>query len=257
MVLPHPPVAIITPTVGNPLLQQCIDSVISQTYDNVTHYLFVDGREHLAKVESYKIDNPKISVSVLDKNVGKNAFYGHRLYAASPYLVDADYICFLDEDVWLESHHVESLIHTIFANSLDWCYSLRNIYTENKKFLCRDNCESLGLWPTWEFLQNSQLKRHHIDTNCFCVKRDVLIPVASSWYGKWGQDRIFFNTLAQHYPTYNTSKTFSVNYQLGGNPNSVKAEYFLYGNDTYKQHLLRRQQKIFPWSEYSLLKIDS
>ena len=39
-------VAVVTPTIGSEHLSQCIDSVQNQTYENLTHYIFLDGEEH-------------------------------------------------------------------------------------------------------------------------------------------------------------------------------------------------------------------
>ena len=39
-------VAIVTPTIGSEHLQQCIDSVRKQTYKDIEHYIFIDGKEY-------------------------------------------------------------------------------------------------------------------------------------------------------------------------------------------------------------------
>ena len=38
-------VAIVTPTIGTPYLSQCVQSVEEQTYDDLTHYIFLDGEK--------------------------------------------------------------------------------------------------------------------------------------------------------------------------------------------------------------------
>ena len=58
-------VAVVTPTIGTPYLSQCIDSVQDQTYENLTHYIFLDGEEHFQKVYSQAINKLKRPLSLL------------------------------------------------------------------------------------------------------------------------------------------------------------------------------------------------
>ena len=78
----------------------------------------------------------------LEENVGKD-WYGHRVYAACSFLVNADIICYLDEDNWIEPEHIQKMVDTIKEGN-QWAYSLRKIYDKDENFLCEDNCESLG-----------------------------------------------------------------------------------------------------------------
>mgnify|MGYP003342749108 FL=1 len=43
-------VAVITPTIGNQKLSDCLKSVDNQTYKNLTHYIFSDGVENFDRV---------------------------------------------------------------------------------------------------------------------------------------------------------------------------------------------------------------
>ena len=38
-------VAVITPTIGTDYLTKCVSSVEKQTYENLTHHVFVDGKQ--------------------------------------------------------------------------------------------------------------------------------------------------------------------------------------------------------------------
>lgn len=60
------------------------------------------------------------SVCALPAKVGRNGFYGHRLYAAFSHMTDSDLICFLDQDNWLDPDHVASLVDAIATNGWDW-----------------------------------------------------------------------------------------------------------------------------------------
>ena len=96
-------VVIITPTIGSDHLIDCVTSVQQQTYDNVKHLVVIDGGHHISKVMPLIGEGNKTNcrVCVLPTNVGANGWYGHRIYAAFSYLVNEDYICFLDEDNWV------------------------------------------------------------------------------------------------------------------------------------------------------------
>ncbi len=219
-------VAVVTPTVGAKHLEQCVQSVQDQTYENLTHYIFVDGDEYTDKVleVTKNISDKKIKGVFLEENVGKG-WYGHRVYAACSFLVNADVICYLDEDNWISPHHVEDLVKVLEAGN-DWSYSLRKIYDKEGNYICDDNCESLGKWPV--FFDD---RTFHIDTSSFAIRRDVAVRIGHAWYGQWGADRQFFGAIKQHFPKYDCTGKHSLNYRLDGNPNSVTKEFFQQGND--------------------------
>ena len=88
-------VAVVTPTIASEHLKQCLDSVSKQTYKNLTHYVFVDGKDHHIDVQMETLKQEKVKTVILEENVGKG-WYGHRVYAACSFLVNADIICYLD-----------------------------------------------------------------------------------------------------------------------------------------------------------------
>ena len=116
-------VAVVIPTIGAQHLEQCIDSVLNQTHKDTVIYLFKDGLD--VKIPSFVNNIPNIKQIHLDENVGKG-WYGHRVYAACSFLVNADIICYLDEDNFYEPEHVQNLVETISKGN-SWAYSLRNI----------------------------------------------------------------------------------------------------------------------------------
>ena len=131
---------VIIPTTGSPELLDAVDSVLSQTYNTVC-YVVVDGRQNSNKVKLLLTTrlSGNIQVAYLPENVGANGFYGHRVYAAFTHLINTEYVFYLDQDNWYENNHVESCVKTIEDLGLDWCYSLRNVYTKNSQFICQDN----------------------------------------------------------------------------------------------------------------------
>jgi len=241
-------VAVVTPTIGSEYLYRCLESVQNQSYTDLKHYIFIDGRAHKFLVEDLifnalrdsKNKNALEKVYMTD-NVGKG-WYGHRAYAACSFLVNADVICYLDEDNWLEEDHVKQIVDVLSAGN-QWAYSLRKIYTKDEEFICEDNCESLGKWCS---AYNENV--FHIDTSCFGVRRDVTVNIGHSWYGQWGADRQFFAALRKYYPNYDCTNEYSLCYRLDGNPNSVTKEFFEKGN---KINFNKYSGK-YPWAEHSL-----
>lgn len=228
--------AIVTPTIGSKFLSRCVESVSAQTYKNLTHYIFLDGKEHEKNIW-YQLENePNVKTIRLEENVGKG-WYGHRVYAACSFLVNADVIFYLDEDNWFEPDHVQNLIDVISEGN-DWAYSFRKIYDKEENYLCDDNCESLGRWPI--FFDNNA---YHIDTSCFAIKRDVAVRIGHAWYGQWGADRQFFAALKKFFPNFSGSYKHTLCYRLDGNPNSVKEEFFIEGNETN----LKKYGGEYPW----------
>jgi glycosyltransferase involved in cell wall biosynthesis len=174
----------------------------------------------------------------LEENVGKG-WYGHRVYAACSFLVNADIICYLDEDNWYEPNHVEKLVKAIETGA-QWAYSLRKIYDKHGNYICDDNCESLGKWPI--FFNNDA---YHIDTSSFAIRRDVAVNIGHAWYGQWGADRQFFSNLKKFFPNFECTGEHSLCYRLDGNANSVKKDFFEDGNKYTKE----KYQGNYPWHQ--------
>lgn len=237
-------VAVVTPTIATEHLQKCLESVRDQTYKDLTHYVFIDGGGHedmVRKIITKSGNAFNTRCVTLDENIGKG-WYGHRVYSACSFLVNADILCYLDEDNWYESNHVEELVNVI-KDGNDWAYSLRKIYDKKGDYLCEDNCESLGKWPVYF---NNQV--FHIDTSSFAVKRDIATRIGHAWYGQWGADRQFFHNLKNNFPKYDCSRKHTLCYRLDGNPNSVTKAFFDQGNSTTNQ----KYNGKYPWKEERL-----
>lgn len=245
-------VSVITATTGKSTLAECIASVREQTYTNIEHIVVVDGKERWEKVDSilYSLKFPIPSfnehVCVLPYPTGTNRYNGHRIYGAFTYLSSGDYIMWLDDDNILEPNHVESLVKTVEENKLDWAYSLRKIIDEEGKFICDDDCESLGKWK-------SVLNDHFVDVNCFFLKRDLAVSVSPIWYRQARQpgvmevDRAL--TAVLMHPNNNlkfdTNGDYTVRYRVGSTGISVQAGFFLDGN----QKMLQHYNGALPWKK--------
>jgi len=234
-------VAVVTPTIGTKHFRKCLNSVQNQTYEDLTHYIFFDGdgvsKSEICERAFFEESGLRtITTIALKENIGKG-WYGHRVYAACSFLVNADVICYLDEDNWIEPNHVESLIKVIESGH-DWAYSLRKIYDKDGNPICEDNCESLGKWPVF-FDPNV----NHIDTSSFAIKRDVAVRIGHAWYGQWGADRQFYTAIKKHFNNYECTNEHTLCYRLDGNPNSVTKEFFEDGNKIQNE----KYEGKFPW----------
>ncbi len=230
-----PSFAVITPTIGTKYLAKCIESVRGQ---DCVHYIVMDGEEHFDKITNILktvgfTDQQKL-IS-LQKNVGRG-WYGHRVYAAASFLVNEDYLCYLDEDNWVEPNHIESLLKTL--NTHQWAFTLRNIVDIDGSFVCQDNCESLGLWQVF-----GNSGTYHIDTGCFAIPRSLAVKVGHNWYGQWGADRQFFSAVKKFAPNFGCTGTYTLNYRVGGETSSANKEMFLKGNQITQEFY----QGAYPW----------
>ena len=240
---------VIIPTTGASELSDAVGSVLNQTYETKC-YVVADGVKHHSKtrlITDNFLNKRNLERCFLPINVGANGFYGHRVYAAFTHLIDTDYVLYLDQDCWFEPNHVQSCIETIEKNDLDWSYSLRKVYNKDGKYLCNDDCESLGKWPVYF---NKEV--HHIDTSCFAVKRDVAVRIGHAWYGQWGADRQFFSNLSKHFPKFDCTNAHTSCYRLDGNPNSVTKEFFEKGNSVMEE----KYGNSFPWKTGKLHQIE-
>ena len=196
-------IMVITPTTGKDTVNKAMESVTNQTTPT-EHLIVEDGK--LTNMHIFETGMRK--VMRLPENVGGNGWYGHRVYAAMPLMVNADYILFLDEDNWFEPNHVETMINKIKSKDLMWAYSLRRICDERGQYVLDDDCESLGRYPA--FYDHTV---NFVDTNCYCFKRDYLVNVAHSFYGQWGADRPFYKAAASGLPAFGCTGEATVNYR--------------------------------------------
>lgn len=214
--------AVITPTVGAETLAQCILSLRGQ---DCRHYIVMDGHENFAKINNVMLRvglTRQQSIISLDDNIGAG-WYGHRVYSAASFLVNEDVLCYMDEDNWAEPNYIQSF-KDVLATGAPWAYTLRKIADEDGTYVCDDNYESLGHWPV------TGSTRHHIDTGCFAIPRELAVKVGHHWYGQWGADRQFFAAVKAAAPDFGCTMQHTLNYRLGGSTSQATREMFLEGN---------------------------
>lgn len=235
-------VTVITPTIGQRCLTKAVESVDQQSYKNIKHVVVVDGNEFLDNVNDLKlIQNEKLSITVTPENTGKTTgdFYGHRIYAAYPHLINSHYVAFLDEDNWYDGNHIETLVNHLEENKNDWVYSLRKIYDKEGNYIIDDCCESIGKWPVFWSVDKQQ-KEYLVDTSSYLFRRDFLIQVCQHWHSGWGGDRRFYHIISKslNHTNYDTTGEHTLCYRLDDNIDKKygSINFFKDGNNAIKEH---------------------
>lgn len=241
-----PLITVITPTTGNIHLNQAIQSVAEQRYSHIQHLIMVDGQsseamEILSRYRHYShLDIVQLPYNIGARRLdigGRNALLGHPSYGIGVFLAKGDWICFLDEDNWFTPDHIANFV-SILQQQNDanfWAYALRNVVTQTGDFICQDNCESLGAWL-------SVGGYHLVDTNCYFLPRHLALQFGQAFYHPF-MDRLLCQGLLQQSAKICCTGEYTVNYRLGNRTNSVKAEFFLQGNNA----MASRYAFPFPW----------
>ena len=238
----QPLVTVITPTTGAKTLVQAIESVKNQTYKNIQHLVVVDG--NYPPAQPMLSEYPNVDKIWLPYSTGKDRFNGHRIYGASIYLMKGEYVCFLDEDNWYDENHIDSLVKVCYNQP--WAFSLRKIMSKDGKYICNDDCESLGNWPS---IINDQ--DYFVDVGCYFLHRDVALQTSSLWYRKAREpgvpeiDRILSHVLRQNNMIGKCSGEYTLNYRTGNTQLSVQKDFFLQGNIIMAQ----RYKGEYPWKK--------
>jgi Glycosyl transferase family 2 len=242
-------ITVITAATGHPSLGRCLASVQEQTWGDVEHWVVIDGREREEAVRgaiaTVRARPKSLEVMVLPFATGKENWNGHRIYGATPFLCNSEFVAYLDEDNWFEPDHLETLMTEIASRRARWGFALRTIRGPTGRLICDDNCESLG--PLHPVFNNSH--DFLIDTSCYLLSCDVAVQFSFSWYRRTGSpgvlsaDRTLCRMLMEHGPASATNRRHTVNYSIGNRPESVSADFFLEGNRAMKA----RYPRGMPW----------
>jgi hypothetical protein len=227
-------VTIITPTTGNPFLERALNGVRTQTYKAIQHLVVIDGAER-AEAARPLLASHKCDVIELPYATGLDRYNGHRIHGAATLLARGDLICWLDEDNWMEPDHIASLARVIKGGQ-DWAFSLRRIVNREGQYICDDDCESLGKWPS--ILGPDD---YLVDVNCFMLKKSLAVKVTPIWHtkarepGQMEVDRLLTKVLRERAPKFDTNYSHTLNYRVENTPLSVTAKFFIDGNTRMKQ----------------------
>ena len=235
----NPLVTVITATTGSDYLARNIQSIREQSYQNVQHLVVVDGHERLDNAKRFFHDD--LDVITLPYPTGIEQYNGHRIYGGCTYFAKGDYIIYLDEDNWLDYNHIAELVNV--SSDDTWSYSLRKIVDSDGKYICNDDCESLGDWE-------SIINDYFVDVNCFFFPRKIALQLTPLWYRRARHpndqpevDRLLTFVLRQNKIKSNNTGKYTVNYRAGNRTDSVQAQFFINGNI----NMIKKYNGILPW----------
>ncbi|MFM0322361.1 hypothetical protein [Caballeronia glebae] len=231
------PAIVVIPTIGAPELECAIQSVLDQTVPTDVLVVF-DGPGFVRPLNVPPDALPRVHTLVLPFNTGAQRtaripasqgghWYGARVMCAAGYLINNDYAMMLDQDNWLRPDHVATCIEAIQSQPeapLQMVYALRNVHRKDGSFLCRDDCQSLGL--------HEGVFGHLIDTSCYFFRTDFLMDVSHFWLWGWGGDRRFLRRIIETHgkDCFAGTGRYTVHYRLGGNVTSGPERLFVEGN---------------------------
>jgi glycosyltransferase involved in cell wall biosynthesis len=244
-------VAIITPTLWRPELEQAIASVAQQTYP-CTHIVVCDGATSFAEYCLLRNRFPRVRFAYWPLKVGGGTWYGNRIIAAAPFLTTAPFIGFLNDDDWFRSDHVANLVTLIEKDGLDWAYSHRSIHQPDGTYVFEDRCEALG-----EEHEVWNMPGHRfVDTCAIIAKTHVFRTVAPIYCSDaFGRDRDAYQLLSKLFPKFKGVTKPTVCFRVGSSPNSATLSYFAAGNDL----MHRKYGDTMPWEsdEQELLQSEA
>ena len=240
-----PLVTVITPTTGTAYLAQAVQSVADQTYPYIQHLIVFDGVSDTSYWDSALTQHNHCDIIKLPYATGTDRFNGHRIYGAAIYLCKGEYVCFLDEDNWFDDNHIQSLMDVINADNT-WAFSLRKIVDVHGNYVCNDDCESLGKWPS--IMDEND---YFVDVGCYFLPKNLALQSSPLWYRKAREpgvpevDRILTHVLRENKLVCNTNGQYTLNYRAGNTERSVQKEFFLNGN----KQMLNKYNGELPWTK--------
>lgn len=212
----NPSISIICPVYkAENYLRKCIDSVISQTYNNWELLLIDDGSPD----ESGKICD---EYSIIEKRIRVFHKVNEGVSSARQYGLDhatGEYVIHIDPDDWIEQNMLEELYKCAKANDSDMVicdfieeYSYKRIYRCQKPTSLQSKSVLLEMYmklhgSCWnKLIKHETIKKYHIH-----------FPENISYC----EDLIFITALLQHNITINYLNKAFYHYIQDKNPNSL------------------------------------
>ena len=162
-----------------------------------------------------------------------------------PFLVNSQWICYLDEDNWFDPDHLSSLMAAVTEKNALWSFALRKICDEHGNVACLDQCESLGsLHPVF-----SHNEIRLVDTNCYLLRRDLAIHFCPIWNRPrasnpdLGPDFHLCMALLKNKIEPAPTRRYTVNYTVLPQSNAAPIWCFQQGNEAMR----KRYPNGLPW----------
>jgi hypothetical protein len=195
-------ISVITPTIGRTSLLRNIQSVQSNAKKlldcNIEHIIIIDGQDYFKNVMEQiqfsfiRLPNYSIVWFINSKTTGRS---GAICRSYGTIVASGDYLVYLDDDNFFSEEHLKICKYYSEKYNVKWLYTARNIIYKNKKII--DFSESLGAYKNTSYA----FLLHFVDTNCYFIERQLAQMNSLKWFispikENWGEDRVFYNTLA-------------------------------------------------------------
>ncbi len=229
----NPLVSIVTPVLnGVKYLEQCIQSVLSQSYENIEH-IFVDGGSTdgtLDMLSSYEARYPdRIRfVSEPDNGVGEALNRGLKM-------ARGDIFGWLDSDDLIEPKAIITVVEFFRANSGAY-------FVFGEDTIINEAGEIIGKHPVKDWDMKEAINdRHYVLMSASFYRRDVIERVG--YFNSLGNDLDFWLRVAKEFQMYRIEKTLFRNRQHKDTfTNSKDVRKMLVNRQRYREdYLLCRQ----------------
>ncbi|MFR6471121.1 MAG: glycosyltransferase family 2 protein, partial [Turicibacter sanguinis] len=160
-------------------LFRCLDSIVSQTYQNIELICVNDGSTDNSQliVDEYKCKFPNKIKSIIKANGGLGDARNRGLLEAA-----GDYVMFIDSDDWIEKNTIEIMIENAIKNQSDIVIcGLRRI-TENNKVLSQEQCKLNKEYNSEEALVNlAPAAWNKLYRRSLFIENNIMYPI-NVWY---------------------------------------------------------------------------
>ncbi len=150
----NPQVDVLIPVYNaEPYLKQCLDSIVSQDYDNIRVILINDGSKDNSWNICQEYDSKYSFIEAYTQDNAGVAETRNRLLNR----ITGEYFLFVDADDWIEPNMVSYLVDTVNRNNID--IAVCTTYKDNN-----NSSQSLGLkiWYKWTTIEKFL---YHIEIN--------------------------------------------------------------------------------------------
>jgi len=173
-------IVVLTPATNLKNASKAHYSVLGQeTKHEVEHVIVNDGFDP-DQFESLKETAKVVHLPNNTGKLNKGNWYGHKIYAHFSQLMDADYLCLLDEDNYFEPDHIDQVCLKAQKYGIGWSY--RKVVDWVNSYIGIDKYESICSYDKVNYLL--------VDTSTWCISRSN-IPELKAIEGEWGADRKF------------------------------------------------------------------
>jgi glycosyltransferase involved in cell wall biosynthesis len=150
-------VAVVTPYYNetDQQLERCIESVVDQSYRDVTHVMVADGLPREWQPTGRQFEHIMLPHSHADAGATPRS-----IGALSAFSREFDAVAFLDADNWYEPNHIELMVNKLSETNVDAVAATRTIYGTDGSCLYVDRIESNV--------------SNMVDTNCMFLSRRTM-----------------------------------------------------------------------------------